>query len=131
MFTNGILGQMSLNTLEAFSYPNDAVEIHGDQGGYIRLDNWDKAAWHRDSGNLWAPPDNPHDGSLTYEHGWTAAGTNRSIKIQGYVDEFAHFFECLKIGKKPVPNHWDGYRALQIVEAIIESSKSGNRVILA
>ena len=130
MFTNGILGQMSLNTMEAFSYPNDAIEIHGDQGGYLRLDNWVKATWHRDSGNAWAIPDDHRASSLTYEHSWTAAGTNRSTKVQGYVDELAHFFECLKSGKKPTPNHWDGYRALQMVEAIIESSNTGHRVVI-
>jgi len=130
MFANGILGQMSLNTMEAFSYPNDAIEIHGDQGGYLRLDNWVKATWHRDSGNMWSTPDDHRAGSLTYEHGWTAAGTNRSTKMQGYVDEFAHFFECLKTGKKPSPDYWDGYRALQVVEAIIESSETESRVII-
>lgn len=128
MFCNGVLGQVNLNSLESLTTPSDVIEIHGDQGGYVRLDNWTKATWVRDPGSLFHPPQDPMNSSLTYEHGWTAAGANRSTLVQGYVDEIGHFLSCLADDRKPVPNLDDGYRALQLVEAINHSTNTGQRV---
>jgi myo-inositol 2-dehydrogenase/D-chiro-inositol 1-dehydrogenase len=132
-FKNGILGQLSLNTLESFSEPSDLIEIHGNNGQWLRLDNWARGVWFRSPGQQrppWAAPDNPAESSLFYEHTWSTAGTNKSIVIQGYVGEIGHFVKCLENGSKPTPNLCDGYRALQLVEAINESAESGQRVII-
>lgn len=129
-FKNGILGQLSLNSMESLSTPSDIVEIHGDRGQWLRLDNWSKGMWIRDPGVLFAPPEDPADSSLYYEQGWTAAGMNRATQMQGYVGEIACFLQGLKDGKKPEPNLWDAYRALQLVEAIAGSAKSGEKAFL-
>jgi myo-inositol 2-dehydrogenase / D-chiro-inositol 1-dehydrogenase len=128
MFRNGILGQLNLNSLESLTTPSDIVEIHGDRGGFIRIDNWSRVSWIRDPGPLFSPSDDPRDGTLSYEHGWTGAGTNRSTVVQGYRDEMAHFFSSLEKGERPTPGLWDGYRAVQLVEAINRGIATGERV---
>ena len=129
-FKNGILGQLSLNSLESLSTPSDIIEIHGDQGQWIRLDNWSKGMWIRDQGVLFTPPEDPINSSLYYEHSWTGAATNRSTQIQGYVGEIACFLQCLKDGKRPEPNLWDAYRDIQLVEAINCSAKTGEKFFI-
>jgi myo-inositol 2-dehydrogenase / D-chiro-inositol 1-dehydrogenase len=128
MFRNGMMGQLNLNSMESLTTPSDIVEIHGDKGGFIRMDNWDRVSWIRDPGPLFSPPEDPMDSTLSYAHGWTGAGANRSTIVQGYRDEMAHFFSCLEKGERPAPNLWDGYRAVQLVEAINRSATTGERV---
>jgi len=130
MFANGVLGQLNLNSLESLTTPSDIIEIHGTKGGFLRLDNWSRVSWIRDPGPLFSPPDDPLDGTLSYEHGWTAAGANRSTTVQGYQGEMAHFFDCLEKGTRPSPDLWDGYRAVQLVEAINRSAATGTRVTI-
>lgn|GEM_PF-2042001 len=127
-FQNGAVGTLNINSLESLSTPSDVIEIYGENGQWIKLDNWDKATWYRDSGKLWSPPDDPRNSSLIYEHSWTGASTNRSAKLQGYIDEVAHFLSCVANGNAPKPDLWDGFKAMQIVEAIYESARSGEKV---
>lgn len=135
-FKNGILGHLSLNSLESLSEPSDMLEIHGNNGQWIRMDNWAKAAWFRDSGNRWDPfdpwypPKDPADSSLFYEQTWTAAGSNKSVVMQGYVAEIGHFIKCLEDGSRPKPDLEDGYRVIQLVEAINESALEDKRIII-
>ena len=125
---NNVVGTLNINSLESLSTPSDVIEIYGDNGQWIKLENWDKAVWYRDPANLWSPPDDPRNSSLIYEHSWTAAGTNRSVRIQGYINEVAHFLDCIVSGNAPTPDLWDGYKAMQIVEAIYKSAETGEKV---
>lgn len=142
-FDNGIIGQMNVNSLESISTPSDVVEIHGNNGQWIRIDNWNKAIWFKDfapiheapedpkdSIGLYEGPVDPHDSCLVYEHSWTGAATNRATLLQGYVGELRHFFDCLNNKTKPKPDLWDGYRAMAIVEAINQSIETSEKVFL-
>lgn len=129
-FENGVVGQMNLNSLESMSTPGDIIEIHGDKGNWLRIDNWTRVAWYKDTGVLFGAPEDPGESHLVYEHSWTAAGRNRSPVVQGYVGEFVHFFNCLRERIKPKPDLWDGYNAMQIVEAINKSVQTGEKVFI-
>ena len=129
-FESGAVGMLNINSLESLSTPSDVIEIYGSNGQWIKLENWCRAVWYRDPGILFAPADDPMDSSLTYEHSWTGAGVNRSIKLQGYVNEVGYFLGCVAEGKSPSPNLWDGYQAMRIVEAIYQSAKTSQRVYL-
>jgi myo-inositol 2-dehydrogenase/D-chiro-inositol 1-dehydrogenase len=129
-FINGITGTINLNSLEALSTPSDSIEIYGDKGQWIQLSNWTKAVLFRETGNAWGPPDDPIRSSLVYDHSWTAAATNRSIKIQGYIGEMEAFIDCVRKKTKPVTNLWEGYHAMQLVEAINQSGKTGRKVYI-
>jgi predicted dehydrogenase len=142
-FKSGIVGQLSINSLESLSTPSDVVEIHGNNGQWIRTDNWNKATWFKDfapiheapedpkdSIGLYEGPVDPRDSCLVYDHSWTAAATNRATLLQGYVGEFRHFFDCLTRKTKPKPDLWDGYRAMAIVEAINQSADTCEKVWL-
>lgn len=129
-FVGGVLGQLNLNSLESLTTPSDRIEIHGDQGGFLRLENWTRAEWVRDPGVLFSPPTDPVQSSLYYEHGWTAAGSNRSARMQGYAGEIDHFFQCLDAGTMPSPNLRDGVAVLRLIEAIQQSIRTDQRVTL-
>ena len=131
LFTGGMLGQLNLNSMESLTTPSDRIEIHGNQGGFICLDNWTRAEWIRDPGVLFSPPADPMQSSLRYEHGWTAAGVNRSARMQGYAGEIEHFFQCLDSGTKPSPDLDDGLAVLRLIEAIQQSVREDRRVPLA
>jgi myo-inositol 2-dehydrogenase/D-chiro-inositol 1-dehydrogenase len=129
-FVNGITCSMNLNSLEALSTPSDVIEIYGDQGQWIKLENWAKASLIKETGIYGAPPDDPMKTSLVYQHSWTGASVNRSLKIQGYIGEVEHFIDCVRNNKKPVPGLWDAYRAMQLVEAINQSCATGEKVYI-
>ena len=133
-FLNGIVGSLDLNSLESLATPSDTVSIYGNKGQWILLYNWEKATWYRDptinSEVYFSPLADPKNSTLVYEHSWTGAGINKSIKTQGYVDEMAHFFKCIEEDIQPSPNLWDGYKGIQIVEAINKSAKSGEKIFI-
>jgi predicted dehydrogenase len=129
-FRNGITCSMNLNSLEALSMPSDVIEIYGDKGRWIKLENWARASLFRETGIYSEPPEDPMETSPVYEHSWTGTHINRSLKIQGYTGEVEHFIDCVGNNKEPRPNPWDGYRAMRLVEAVNESCASGERVYI-
>jgi predicted dehydrogenase len=90
---------------------------------------WAHATWHRDAGTYAAPPADPAQSSYVYEHPWNTGSINRSTCLQGYVGEMAHFVACLEQHAAPTPNLWDGYRAMQLVEAVNTSIRTCQTVV--
>jgi len=120
-FTSGLIANVTLSSLESFTYPNNVVEIHDDQGSLIRIDNWTRGTWHRDAGTFCSPPIDVKQSSLSYEQPWNAANINRASAMQGYVAELDAFFSYVENNEMPSPNLRDGIKALQMVEAIEQS----------
>ncbi|MDK3157145.1 Gfo/Idh/MocA family oxidoreductase [Kamptonema cortianum] len=127
-YQSGALGQLSLNSLEHFDIPNNLVDIHGDRGQFIRIENWSKATWFRTNGGFGAPAEDPTKSSLTYEQPWNAANVNRSTVMQGYTGEIGHFLDCIKNHAPSRSNLRDGWQAMRVVEAINQSIQD-NRTI--
>lgn len=130
-FANGALGQVGLNSLEALGTPSDIIEIHGDRGQWLRIDNWQRATLFRDPQTFVEPPNELSHANLQYEHSWTAAGVNQSAVLQGYAGELLQFERVVKGDAAAQPDLRDGFRAMQLVEAIRESAaKDGASVTL-
>lgn len=129
-FQNGTVGHLGLNSLESFSVPNNVVEVHGSQGSFVRIDNWSKVTWHRDTGGQSTPPIDPLGCALTYEQPWNQGNLNRAANLQGYTGEFQHFVDAVMQRQPLLSTLEDGYRALQLVEAVMQSCDRGEVVHL-
>lgn len=124
-FESGALGSLNLNSLESLSTPSDVVEIHGDGGQWVRIDNWQRATLYKDPQFFQGPPLDLSNSSLVYEHPWTGSNINTNTRLKGYFGEMEHFFQSLEKQEKPRPDLWDGYRAMRVVEMINQSADAG------
>lgn len=61
-----------------------------------------------------------------FTHGWTRPAVDE-LQSLGYVNEIAHFVECVREGKEPQPGTtgMDGLKALAVVFAIYRSAEKG------
>ncbi len=128
-FKNGVVGTMNLNALEA---PFDdwrtanRLAISGDNC-YLEVDNklhlrYRPAKEYFTAGNGQTFDWRPEWGEITGSGGG---------KVCGYRGELEHFAKCLLRLEKPRPDLWDGAKALQIAEAVWESSQSKKVVRIA
>ena len=51
-----------------------------------------------------------------------------AISLEPFERQFLDFGEAIKTGRKPLSSGEDGYRALQLVEAIYDSCRRGEKV---
>ena len=51
----------------------------------------------------------------TYASAWKT-----TLKARGFVDEIAHFFECVQSRAKPQTDGWEAYRSQQLLEEMIQ-----------
>ena len=51
----------------------------------------------------------------TYASAWKT-----TLKARGFVDEIAHFFECVQSRAKPQTDGWEAYRTQQLLEEMIQ-----------
>lgn len=50
--------------------------------------------------------------------------------VQAYDDEFNRWIECMRRGNTTGPTAWDGYQTAVAAAALLESQKTGNRVLI-
>jgi virulence factor len=51
----------------------------------------------------------------TYASAWKT-----TLKARGFVDEIAHFFECVQSRTQPQTNGWEAYRTQQLLEEMVQ-----------
>ena len=96
----------------------ERLEIHGTKGTAVisgdKLTTWDV---ENDSG----------DPAPLARNIASGASDPMAISLEPFERQFIDFGEAIKTGRKPVSSGEDGYRALQLVEAIYSSCRDGDK----
>jgi len=120
-YASGATGVIQASTAIWPGYP-ERVELHGTKGSAIitgdRLTSWDVM---QDSGP--PPPLNPVIQS--------GASDPMAISLQPFERQFLDFAAAIKSGHQPAVSGEDGYRTLEIVDAVYRSCRTRQPVVLA
>ena len=121
-FESGATGVIQAATAILPGYP-ERIELHGTKGSAIitgdKLTAWDVEG---DSGE--GVP-------LAGETLDSGASDPMAISIEPIKRQFRDFAEAIETGRQPLCAGEDGYRALQVVLAVYESARSGEKVKVA
>jgi predicted dehydrogenase len=119
-FESGATGTIQASTAFWPGYP-ERVEIHGAKGTAVvtgdRLTTWDV---RDDDGE---PPPLARDGA-------SGASDPMAIGLDAFERQFADFADAIARGRQPLVSGEEGYQALELVEAIYRSCRSGEKVRL-
>jgi UDP-N-acetyl-2-amino-2-deoxyglucuronate dehydrogenase len=119
-FQGGATGVIQASTAFWPGY-TERLEIHGTKGTAVisgdKLTTWDV---ENDSGD---PAPIARDVA-------SGASDPMAISLEPFERQFIDFGEAIKTGRKPLSSGEDGYRALQLVESIYNSCRSGEKVRL-
>lgn len=121
-YGSGATGVIQAATAILPGYP-ERIELHGTKGSAIitgdKLTAWDVEG---DSG----------DGvPLASEDLDSGASDPMAISLEPMKRQFRDFAEAIETGRKPLCAGEDGHRALQVVLAVYESARKGERIKLA
>jgi predicted dehydrogenase len=127
-FENGAIGVLNLSSLESWIRLSEFLSVTGVEH-YVAVDDMIRLKYYPKDD--WIQPKEVPVWNL-YQ-GWEVTGPmpttpNFSGTLIGFREEIAHFAKCVIEGIEPKPNLEDGYRGLQISEAIWESVKTGKPV---
>ncbi|MGA2081045.1 MAG: Gfo/Idh/MocA family oxidoreductase [Holophaga sp.] len=109
-FQDGVLGSVHLDLLQRA--PVRSCRIVGSEGTLV----WDGLA---DTASLFRP-----------SPGWTELAAGGADRNQLYLDELAHFLDCVRTGAAPAVTGEDGLRALELALAVKASARDGRTVTL-
>jgi predicted dehydrogenase len=119
-FANGATGVVQASTAFWPGYP-ERVEIHGTKGTAIitgdRLTTWDV---NNDQGDQ--PPLATNVAS--------GASDPMAISVEPFERQFRNFAEAIESGSQPLVSGREGYEALELVDAIYRSCRTGDKVRL-
>jgi UDP-N-acetyl-2-amino-2-deoxyglucuronate dehydrogenase len=119
-YANGATGVVQASTAFWPGYP-EHVEIHGTKGTAIltgdRLTTWDV---NDDEGD---PP--PLATSVA-----SGASDPMAISVEPFERQFRDFAEAIRSGRQPLVSGKEGYEALELVDAIYRSCRTGEKVML-
>jgi myo-inositol 2-dehydrogenase / D-chiro-inositol 1-dehydrogenase len=114
-FAAGAVAALAVGGLGAaplLDYPRlDLYTAHGEARVAGRHHMWESLRWARRDGGE--------------ERGFTAPP--ESLGSTRYTRAFAHFFECVRTGRRPATGPVDGLTAVAIASAIAESAITGHR----
>jgi len=120
-YGNGVQGVLQASTAMWPGYP-ERIEIHGTNGSAIvtgdRLTHWDV---REDSGD---PA--PLSGS-----GESGASDPMAIPLTPFERQFQDLLDAFRDRREPIVSVADGFNALAIVEAVYESCRTGDRVLVS
>lgn len=120
-YANGATGVVQASTAFRPGYP-ERLEFHGTRGTAViagdRLITWDVPD---DEG---APP--PLAGTSA-----SGASDPMAISLAPFERQFRDFGEAIASGRRPLVSGEEGFQALQIVDAIYRSCRSGERIPLS
>jgi predicted dehydrogenase len=120
-YTSGATGVIQASTAFWPGYP-ERVELHGTKGSAIitgdRLTSWDVM---QDSGP--PPPLNPVIQS--------GSSDPMAISLQPFERQFLDLAAAIKSGHQPAVSGEDGYRTLEIVDAVYRSCRTRQPIVLA
>ncbi len=119
-FTSGATGVIQGSTAFYPGYP-ERTEFHGTKGSAIltgdRLTAWDVEG------------DKGEDAPLARDVA-SGAADPMAISIEPIKAQFRDFAEAARAGRKPLLGGQEGYQALEIILAIYESARQGEKVVL-
>jgi UDP-N-acetyl-2-amino-2-deoxyglucuronate dehydrogenase len=119
-YASGAVGVIQASTAFWPGYP-ERIEFHGTKGTAVltgdKLTTWDV---RDDAGD---PP--PLAQNLA-----SGASDPMAISLETFERQFLDFGEAIRTGRKPLIGGEDGYQALEIVEAIYRSCRSGDKVTI-
>jgi len=119
-YENGATGVIQASTAFWPGY-TERLEIHGTRGTAIisgdKLTTWDVEG---ESDN-----DAPVERDVQ-----SGASDPMAISLAPFERQFLDFGEAIRDGRKPLVSGEDGYRALELVEAIYQSCREGAKVVL-
>jgi predicted dehydrogenase len=120
-YANGATGVIQASTAFWPGY-TERTELHGTKGTAIisgdKLTSWDV---ENDSGD---PPPLARDVA-------SGASDPMAISIEPFERQFRDFGEACKTGRKPLIGGEEGLQALEIVEAVYKSCRTGEKVALS
>ncbi len=119
-YENGATGVIQASTAFWPGYP-ERTEFHGTKGTAIisgdKLTTWDV---EHDSGEP-AP---------VTEEVASGASDPMAISLEPFERQFLDFGEAIRNGRKPLVSGQEGYDALELVDAVYRSCRSGDKVVL-
>ena len=120
-FGNGAIGSIVATTV---AYPgfSDRLEVHGERGTACLIQGEGRLEW-----NLRGEEPRIETASSQVSHGVSDPAATPS---QGHTDQFSDFYLAIREGRQPSITGRDGRAALEIVEAIYQSSREGRPVTL-
>jgi predicted dehydrogenase len=120
-YANGAAGVIQASTAFWPGYP-ERIEFHGTKGTAVitgdKLTAWDV----RDDEEGDRPPLAANLSS--------GASDPMAISVETFERQFLDFGEAIRTGRKPRVGGEEGYQALEVVDAIYRSCRTGNKVVL-
>ena len=117
-FESGATGTIQASTAFWPGYP-ERIEIHGTKGTAVvtgdRLTRWDVQ-------------DDAGDDAPVARDVASGASDPMAISLDPFERQFLDFAEAINTGRPPLVSGEDGYQALQLVDAIYRSCRTGARV---
>jgi len=121
---SGAIANIQMSTLQDWSYPNERIEIIGDQR-LVVVDNVTDLYYFRPREKREGFDNYRIDDSRDAVH-WSPNRTASNIfSHRGYEKEVYHFVSSILDNKVPAPTMEDTVRTMELMETFIKSVKSG------
>lgn len=120
-FENGAIGVIQ-GTTSIYPGSPRRIEINGDKGTIVL---------EEDSISLWAIEglEIPSDISV----GKTVAGSSNNpeaFSLEGHINQLTDMIDAINNSRKPLVDQYEGRKAIEIITAVYESSKTGRKILL-
>lgn len=125
-FSSGAMGVIQATTSVFPGYPK-RIEVHGDRGGVVLIDDA-VAAWHEDGKS-------EPNAQMIERYGSQglsgAASDPMAISFDNHQRQLEDFVRAVREGRPPLVDGREGMRAVELVRAIYRSAATGEEVRLA
>jgi predicted dehydrogenase len=119
-YASGATGVIQAATAFRPGYP-ERIEIHGSRG---------TAVITGDKLTAWDVEDDSGDAAPVAESVASAASDPMAISLEPFERQFLDFGDAIRAGRKPRVSGEEGYQALQVVDAVYRSCRTGQKVVL-
>jgi UDP-N-acetyl-2-amino-2-deoxyglucuronate dehydrogenase len=132
-YESGATGVIQASTAFRPGSP-ERLEIHGTKGTAIiagdRLVTWEVEESLEPYPETASPESDPRDQPPVQAAGASGASDPMAISLTPFARQFRDFGDAIKNGRAPLVTGAEGYRALELVDAIYRSCREGRRVRL-
>jgi len=124
-FADGTAGWINLNG----SFPgwNSGVEITGDGGAFIGIDNMARLRYLAPADKQWLTRDEKNGIGMSPAV-WESAQADSGEIRMGYQNQWKHFAESILTNTPPYPSFRDAFKAMLVCRAILDSVERGEMV---
>jgi predicted dehydrogenase len=120
-YANGATGVIQASTAFWPGY-TERTEFHGTKG---------TAVISGDKLTVWDVENDSGDPAPVAQTAFSGSSDPMAISLEPFERQFLDFGEAIRTGRKPLLAGEEGYQALEIVEAIYQSCRSGEKAVLA